>query len=109
MRLPSRARPAGGRPVEPGGGLRPSGDLRDCDCRVPRETETAVCIMCCLLCETVSLVLISSHSINSVNTKKPSNRMFRYIHRVLNEIYLQNFLHRWAVNRETNLTSLLNP
>ena len=28
---------------------------------------------------------------------------------VLNEVYLQNFLHGWAVNRETNLMSLLNP
>ena len=28
---------------------------------------------------------------------------------VLNEVYLQNFLHRWVVNRETNLMSLFNP
>jgi hypothetical protein len=28
---------------------------------------------------------------------------------VLNEVYLQNFLHGWAVNCETNLMSLLNP
>ena len=28
---------------------------------------------------------------------------------VLNEIYLQNFLHRWVVNRETNLMMLINP
>ena len=27
----------------------------------------------------------------------------------LNEVYLQNFLHRWVVNRETNITSLINP
>ena len=26
---------------------------------------------------------------------------------VLNEVYLQNFLHRWAVNREPNLMSTL--
>ena len=31
------------------------------------------------------------------------------IHEVLNEIYLQNFLHEWAINRETNLMSLHNP
>jgi hypothetical protein len=28
---------------------------------------------------------------------------------ILNEVYLQNFLHGWAVNHETNLMSLLNP
>ena len=28
---------------------------------------------------------------------------------VLNEIYLQNFLHRWVVNREMNLMILINP
>ena len=27
---------------------------------------------------------------------------------VLNEVYLQNFLHRWVVNRETNLMMLIN-
>jgi hypothetical protein len=31
------------------------------------------------------------------------------LHGVLNEVYLQFFLHGWAVNRETNLMSLLNP
>jgi len=35
--------------------------------------------------------------------------MFRHMHGVINEVYLQNFLHGWAVNRETNLMSLLNP
>ena len=39
----------------------------------------------------------------------PSNRMFGHMHRVLNKISLQNFLHRWVVNRETNLISILNP
>ena len=39
----------------------------------------------------------------------PSNRMFGHMHRVLNKICLQNFLHKWVVNRETNLISLLNP
>jgi len=28
---------------------------------------------------------------------------------ILNEVYLQNFLHRWIVNRETNLMMLINP
>ena len=36
-----------------------------------------------------------------VNAKKTSHRMFRHMHGVLNEVYLQNFLHGWAVNRET--------
>ena len=40
--------------------------------------------------------------------KKTLYQMFEYIHEVLNEVYLQNFLYGWAVNRETNLTSLLN-
>ena len=35
--------------------------------------------------------------------------MFWHMHRVLNEVYLQNFLHGWVVNREMNLMSLLNP
>ena len=39
---------------------------------------------------------------------KPSNRMFGHMHRVLNKVYLQNFLYGWAVNRETNLMRLLN-
>ena len=50
----------------------------------------------------------SFHLINSVN-KKISHRIFRHMYEVLNEVYLQNFLHRWTVNRETNLMSLLNP
>ena len=44
-----------------------------------------------------------------VSRKKNSHRMFRHMYGVLNEIYLQNFLHGWAVNRETNLISLPNP
>ena len=28
---------------------------------------------------------------------------------VLNKVYLQNFLHRWVVNREMNLMMLINP
>ena len=42
-------------------------------------------------------------------SKKKSHQIFRYMYGVLNEVYLQNFLHGWAVNRETNLMSLLNP
>ena len=53
-------------------------------------------------------VLFSSHSINPVNAKKMSHRMFRHIYGVLSKPYLQNFLYGWAVNRETNLMSLLN-
>ena len=41
--------------------------------------------------------------------KKPSHRIFRHMHGVLNEVYLQFFLQRWAVNRETNLMNLFNP
>jgi len=40
---------------------------------------------------------------------KTSHRMFGHMHGVLNEVYLQKFLYGWAVNRETNLMSLLNP
>ena len=40
--------------------------------------------------------------------KKMSHRIFRHMHGVLNEVYLKNFLHGWAVNRETNLMSLFN-
>jgi len=35
--------------------------------------------------------------------------MLGHMHGVLNEVYLQNFLYEWTVNRETNLMSLLNP
>ena len=28
---------------------------------------------------------------------------------VVNEVYLQNFLHGWVINRETNLMMLINP
>ena len=37
----------------------------------------------------------------------PTHQIFRHIHGVLNKIYLQNFLHRWAINHETNLMNLL--
>ena len=37
-----------------------------------------------------------------------SHRMFGHMHGVLNEVYLQNFLHGLVVNSETNLMSLLN-
>ena len=47
--------------------------------------------------------------VNPVNTKKTSHRMFWNMHRVLNEVYLQNFLYGLSVNRKTNLISLLNP
>jgi hypothetical protein len=32
-----------------------------------------------------------------------------YQFEVLNEVYLQNFLHGWVVNHETNLMMLINP
>ena len=35
--------------------------------------------------------------------------MFGHMHEVLNEVYLQNFLHEWAVNHEMNLMRLFNP
>ena len=40
--------------------------------------------------------------------KKILHQIFEYMHEVLNEIYLQFFLHGWIVNREMNLISLLN-
>jgi len=40
--------------------------------------------------------------------KKISHRMFWHMYGVLNEVYLQNFLHGWAVMCETNLMSLFN-
>ena len=52
--------------------------------------------------------LFRSLPVNPVNTKKTSHRMFWHMHEVLNEVYLQNFFHRRAVNHETNLMSLLN-
>ena len=50
--------------------------------------------------------LFSSHP---VNAKMQNFAKESYSFEVLNEVNLQNFLHRWAVNRETNLMSLLNP
>ena len=41
--------------------------------------------------------------------KKKSHRMFEHMYEVLNEVYLQNFLYGWDVNRETNLMNILNP
>ena len=35
--------------------------------------------------------------------------MFGHMHKILNKIYLQNFLNEWVVNREINPMSLLNP
>jgi hypothetical protein len=32
-----------------------------------------------------------------------------YQFEVLNEVYLQNFLHGWVVNHEMNLMMLINP
>ena len=45
----------------------------------------------------------------SYQEKKKSHQIYWHIHKVLNEVYLQNFLHGWAINRETNLMSPLNP
>ena len=53
--------------------------------------------------------LFRSQRVNPVNTKKTLHRMFGHMYGVLNEVYLQNFLQGWAVNRETNLMSILNP
>ena len=50
----------------------------------------------------------ASHAVclvHFVKTCKDVNRVFE----VLNEVYLQNFLHRWVVNREMNLMMLINP
>ena len=43
--------------------------------------------------------------VHFAKTCKDVNRAFE----VLNEVYLQNFLHRWVVNREMNLMMLINP
>ena len=43
--------------------------------------------------------------VHFAKTSKDVNRAFE----VLNEVYLQKFLHRWVVNRETNLMMLINP
>jgi len=40
--------------------------------------------------------------------QKISHHKFEHMHGVLNEVYLQNFVHKWVVNREMNLMSLLN-
>ena len=40
---------------------------------------------------------------------KTSHRMFGHMHEVLNEVYLQNFLYGWVINREMNLMRLTNP
>ena len=34
--------------------------------------------------------------------------MLEHMYGILNEVYLQNFLYGWAVNRETDQMSLLN-
>ena len=52
-------------------------------------------------------VMFSSHPINPINAKKTSHQIFRHMHKVLNEVYLQNFLHGWTVNREMNLMTYL--
>ena len=39
---------------------------------------------------------------------KISHQIFGHMYGVLNKIYLQTFLHRWVVNHEMNLMSLLN-
>ena len=59
--------------------------------------------------DSVHAGLFKSQLVNSVNTKKISHQIFRNIHGVLNEVYLQKILYGWAVNRETNLMCLLNP
>ena len=39
---------------------------------------------------------------------KTLHQIFEHIHGILSKIYLQNFLHGYVVNRETNLMSLVN-
>ena len=41
-------------------------------------------------------------------SQKKKIAMESYEFEVLNEVYLQNFLYRWVVNRETNLMMLIN-
>ena len=63
----------------------------------------------------VSLIVVSDNKRNK-NPFRPcldhfANNFWKRIllFEVLNKIYLQNFLHIWIVNCETNLMSLLNP
>jgi len=47
---------------------------------------------------------------SSVGCKRKKNLRFESSQfEALNEVYLRNFLHRWVVNRETNLTMQINP
>ena len=59
-------------------------------------------------CYKSTRALFRSQPLNLVNTKKTSHRIFGHMHEVLNEVFLQFFLHGWAVNREKNLMSLFN-
>ena len=46
---------------------------------------------------------------SSVGCKRKKNLRFESSQfEALNEVYLQNFLHRWVVNRETNLMMIIN-
>ena len=65
------------------------------------ETPT----MTLFICHIVQVLEFRVCLVHFAKTCKDVNRAFE----VLNEVYLQNFLHRWVVNRETNLMMLINP
>jgi hypothetical protein len=53
-------------------------------------------------------ILFSNHGRTGKNAKFYFAKK-SYQFEVLNEVYLQNFLHGWVVNHETNLMMLINP
>ena len=68
-------------------------------------------VLFCFLARTKGyLVFVTLAVFSSVGCKRKKFLRFESSQfEALNEVYLQNFLHRWVVNRETNLMMLINP